>query len=86
MEKLKGALKAGKHVEIERHVAQSSATSAVVAENAARAADANARGEHVARIRREDGSRLFECGVTLREARELLDAGALFIGPASLRP
>jgi hypothetical protein len=32
MEKLKGALKAGKHVEIERHVAQPSATSAIAAE------------------------------------------------------
>jgi 3,4-dihydroxy-2-butanone 4-phosphate synthase len=80
IEKLTTALKAGKHVEIRPRVAQGSATFAVAAQQAARSAEAD---EYDALIRDTDG---FVCTVTRREARELLEAGAVFIGHALRRP
>jgi hypothetical protein len=86
MNRLRGALKAGRHVEVERHIAHRSENIAVLIDNTRRAAEANAKGDHVARIRRKNGMRQFECGVNREEARELLSMGAVFIGPMSQHP
>lgn len=83
IEKWKTALNARKHVEIQPRVAQGSATFAVAVERAACIAEAN---EYVALIRRADGSHEFEGIVTRSEARELMDAGAIFSGHPLQRP
>lgn len=86
MDRLREALKAARHVEVARHIAHPSGDPDVLFDNTRRTAEANARGEHVARIRRKNGTRQFEYGVTREEARELLSMGTVFIGPASQRP
>lgn len=61
MDRLRAARAAKKHVEIERHIGGASGTFSVAHENATRAAERNARGERVARIRDAKGEREFEC-------------------------
>lgn len=76
MDRLWRALKtAGDRVELTRHVGQGSASSEVTRESSQAAAQRNAQGSRVARIINSKGLR-FECGVSSKQAQELLDGGA----------
>ena len=79
MDQLRAARRAGKRVEIGRHVGGVSGTLSAAQESARHAAEANARGRVARIIVIEHGQRVreLECGVNFDEMRELIGLGAV---------
>lgn len=92
MERLRAGLTTeGHYVEIDRYFGHASGSAQAATDSARDAAAKNQRGEHVARV--IDSARVhlgtgrrFECGVDVEQARELLAAGARYLGPEATRP
>lgn len=92
MERLRlGLTTEGHYVEIDNFHGHASGSAAAATESARDAAARNDRGEHIARVIdstrvREGQGRRFECGVDVTQARELVAAGARYVGSDYRRP